>query len=62
MRPLYIVGTQRDVGKTTLSIGLISEFRRRGLKVAYAKPLGQRTTNVEGQIIHVDAILDSLRE
>ena len=59
MRPLYIVGTQRDVGKTTLSIGLINEFRRRGLKVAYTKPLGQRMTNVEGQIVHDDAMVVS---
>ena len=59
MRPLYIVGTQRDVGKTTMSIGLISEFRRRGLKVAYTKPLGQRISDVEGQIIHDDAMVVS---
>jgi len=42
VRPLYIVGTQRDVGKTTFCIGLISALRERGLSVGYTKPLGQR--------------------
>lgn len=54
MKPLYIVGTQRDVGKTTLSIGLVSALRARGLKVAYSKPLGQRTKTVAGKTMHDD--------
>ena len=54
MKPLYIVGTQRDVGKTTLSIGLVHALRQRRLRVAYTKPVGQRTTTVAGQTIHDD--------
>ena len=55
MKPLYIVGTQRDVGKTTLSIGLLSALKARKLKVAYAKPLGQRVTTTNGRMLHDDA-------
>jgi len=59
MRPLYIVGTQRDVGKTTLAIGLLYSFRQKGLKVAYTKPLGQRVATVGGHVLHDDAMLVS---
>jgi BioD-like phosphotransacetylase family protein len=54
LKPIYMVGTQRDVGKTTLSIGLVHALRQRGLRVAYTKPVGQRTSNVEGQTMHDD--------
>ncbi len=54
MRPLYIVGTQRHVGKTTLSLGLLHAFRRRGLSVAYMKPLGQRAKGDDEAVLHDD--------
>jgi len=57
VRPLYLVGTQRDIGKTTLSIGLSFAFRARGLSVAYTKPLGQRVTNIHGRTLHDDAMV-----
>lgn len=59
MRPLYIAGTTRDVGKTTLSLGLLHSFRERGLRVAYTKPLGQRTTTVDDHRLHDDAMVVS---
>ena len=59
MRPLYVVGTERNVGKTTLCIGLISALRERGLRVGYTKPLGQRVTSVGGRPIHDDALVVS---
>jgi BioD-like phosphotransacetylase family protein len=55
VKPLYIVGTQRDIGKTTLSIGLVHALRGRGLKVGYLKPLGQRVVSDHGHILHDDA-------
>jgi len=58
-KPLYIVGTQRNVGKTTFCIGLISALQERGLKVGYTKPMGQRVSNIEGQNIHDDALVVS---
>jgi len=59
VRPLYVVGTERNVGKTTLCIGLIHALRERGLRVGYTKPLGQRITTVEGRQIHDDALVVS---
>ncbi len=59
MRPLYIAGTQRDVGKTTLSVGLSHQFRQRGLRVGYIKPLGQRASKVANQSLHDDAVVVS---
>lgn len=57
MKPLYIVGTQRDIGKTTTSLGLARAFSDRGLSVGYLKPLGQRTVTAEGHVVHDDARL-----
>ncbi|MFW6133065.1 MAG: phosphotransacetylase family protein [Planctomycetota bacterium] len=57
MRPLFIVGTQRDIGKTTTSIGLLHAFRNRGLSVGYIKPLGQRVKGSAGHVLHDDAML-----
>jgi len=57
VKSLYLVGTQRDVGKTTLAIGLLHALRQRGLKVAYMKPLGQRVTSIHGRALHDDARL-----
>ncbi len=59
MRPLYVVGTQRDVGKTTFCIGLIAALREQGLSIGYTKPLGQRILNVAGQDMHEDAVVVS---
>ncbi|MDY6914246.1 MAG: AAA family ATPase [Planctomycetota bacterium] len=59
MKPLYVVGTQRDVGKTTFCIGLIRAFQKRGLSVGYTKPLGQRVSSVAGQPVHDDALVVS---
>ena len=57
MRPLYVVGTMRNVGKTTFCLGLISSLRQRGLNVAYTKPLGRRAKQIEGAPIHDDALV-----
>lgn len=59
MKPLFITGTQRDVGKTTLSVGLLRAFQKRGLRVAYTKPLGQRIHTIEGHELHDDALVVS---
>ena len=59
MRPLYVVGTHRNVGKTTFCLGLIHALRQRGLRVAYTKPLGQRVSTVAGHAMHDDALVVS---
>jgi len=55
VKPLHVIGTQRHVGKTTLILGLIEAFRRRGLKAAYIKPLGQHFKTGPKGAIHDDA-------
>ena len=55
MKPIYIVGTKRDVGKTTLVLGLLHGLRQRGLRTAYLKPLGQHFVQEEGGAFHTDA-------
>jgi len=59
VRPLCVVGTQRDVGKTTFCLGLIGALRKRGLSVGYTKPLGQRVKTVDGHSVHDDALVIS---
>jgi len=39
MRPLYVVGTSGS-GKTATCLGLIQNFKEKGLKVSYFKPVG----------------------
>lgn len=55
VRPLYIVGTERDVGKTTTSICLLHLLRQRGYRVGYLKPIGQHMSTFQGRVIHQDA-------
>jgi len=56
MKPLCLVGTEREIGKTTLSIGILHALRKRGSRVAYCKPLGQRVREVKGRELHDDAL------
>jgi BioD-like phosphotransacetylase family protein len=49
------MGTQRNVGKTTLAIGLLHSLRGMGLRVGYTKPLGQRIASEHGHVLHDDA-------
>ncbi|RKX93997.1 MAG: cobyrinic acid a,c-diamide synthase, partial [Spirochaetes bacterium] len=37
---IYIASTGQNVGKTSLSIGLIGYLREQGYKVAFMKPMG----------------------
>jgi hypothetical protein len=59
VKPLYVVGTERHVGKTTFCLGLINALRERGMSVGYTKPLGQRVSEFAGQPIHDDALVIS---
>ena len=57
VKPLYVVGTNRDVGKTMFCIGLISILQDRGLRVGYTKPIGQRVRSIFGQPVHDDTLV-----
>jgi len=59
MKPLFIAGTSQNVGKTTTSLGLLHAFRKRGLRVAFSKPLGQRIREKGEHALHEDVALVS---
>ena len=57
MRHLYLAATGQNRGKTTVSLGVMDGFRRRGLSTGFIKPVGQRTIIQDGVPADEDAIL-----
>ncbi len=57
MRHIYLAATGQNRGKTTLSLGVMDGFRRRGLSTGFIKPVGQRTVIEDGIPADEDAIL-----
>ncbi len=57
MRHLYLAATGQNRGKTTVSLGVIDGFRRRGLSTGFIKPVGQRTVVTDGIPADEDAVL-----
>jgi BioD-like phosphotransacetylase family protein len=57
MRHLYLAATGQNRGKTTVSLGVMDGFRRRGLSTGFIKPVGQRTVIEDGVPADEDAIL-----
>ena len=54
----FIASTGQHVGKTTLSLGLISGLRKRGMNISYMKPIGQEVEQTKSGIwMDKDAIL-----
>jgi BioD-like phosphotransacetylase family protein len=56
-RHVYLAATGQNRGKTTVSLGVMDGFRRRGLDTGFIKPVGQRTIEVDGVAADEDAIL-----
>jgi dethiobiotin synthase len=54
---IYIVATGQHVGKTTLSLGLVSFLREYGLRVHFAKPVGQQVQKWKQSTVDKDSIL-----
>lgn len=54
---IYVAATGQNRGKTTVSLGLIAALVKRGLRVGFIKPIGQRYQQVDGQLIDEDAVL-----
>ncbi|HFB99944.1 MAG TPA: hypothetical protein ENJ53_03980 [Phaeodactylibacter sp.] len=59
MKPLYVAATGQHVGKTTSTLGLVTNILEHGLNVGYCKPVGQQHLYVEGQMIDKDVTLFS---
>ncbi len=57
MKKVFIAATKQNDGKTTVSLGLISNFQQRFRKIGFIKPIGQRYLEEEGQKIDEDSIL-----
>ncbi len=57
MRKIFIAATKQNDGKTTLAMGLVSNFQSRFKKVGFIKPIGQRYLQEEGEKIDEDSIL-----
>ncbi|WP_456441784.1 AAA family ATPase [Caldithrix abyssi] len=57
MKRIFIAATGRNIGKTSVSIGIISFLLRKGYKVGYIKPISQRFVKIGDRKIAPDAFL-----
>ena len=57
MRHIYLAATGQNRGKTTVSLGVLDGFLRRGLSTGFMKPVGQRTVIEDGVPADEDAVL-----
>jgi BioD-like phosphotransacetylase family protein len=57
LKQIYLAATGQNRGKTTVSLGVMDGFRRRGLSTGFIKPVGQRTVIEEGVPADEDAVL-----
>ena len=51
MRSYFVAATQPNVGLTSVSLGLLRALQRRGLKVAFVKPITKRTPDTEQSVL-----------
>ncbi|MBI4977794.1 MAG: AAA family ATPase [Spirochaetes bacterium] len=56
MIPLFIAATGQNVGKTTMSVGIVNYCIRRGLKVGFIKPVGQKYVQVGDITVDDDSL------
>src|SRR6476646_7455243 len=57
MRHIYLAATGQNRGKTTVALGVMDGFQRRGLSTGFMKPVGQRTIIEDGVPADEDAVL-----
>jgi BioD-like phosphotransacetylase family protein len=57
VKKIYIAATKQNDGKTTVSLGLICNFKERFRRVGFIKPIGQRYLEEEGLKIDEDSLL-----
>jgi len=56
-RRIFIAATRQNVGKTTVSLGLIATLRNRFKKMGFIKPVGQRYMLEKGYKVDEDSVL-----
>lgn len=54
---IFVAATSQHVGKTTSTLGLVSAYMKRGLKVGYSKPVGQKFLDVANIRVDKDTLL-----
>jgi hypothetical protein len=54
---IYVAASSQHVGKTTSTLGLVSGFMNKGLKVGYCKPVGQKSLDINNLIVDKDTVL-----
>jgi dethiobiotin synthetase len=52
-----MAASSQHVGKTTSTLGLVSTFMKKGLKVGYCKPVGQKFLDIQHLRVDKDTIL-----
>ncbi len=57
MRQIYLAATGQNRGKTTVALGVLDGFRRRGFDAGFIKPVGQRYVIEDGIPADEDAVL-----
>lgn len=56
---IFVAATGQHVGKTTSTLGLVSNLQEMGYQTGYCKPLGQKHVTVDGVRADKDALLFS---
>ncbi|MEA1913530.1 MAG: AAA family ATPase [candidate division WOR-3 bacterium] len=54
---IFIAGTRRNAGKTSISLGLAESLINEGYRVGYMKPIAQRYAVVDGEKVSEDVLL-----
>lgn len=57
MKKIFIAATKQNDGKTTVALGLISNFQKKYKRIGFIKPVGQRYLDEEGVKVDEDSIL-----
>ena len=57
VKKIFIAATMRNDGKTTVSMGLIFNFKERFKNIGFIKPIGQRYLEEDGQKVDEDSVL-----
>ncbi|MDP2678547.1 MAG: phosphate acetyltransferase [Rhodoferax sp.] len=56
MRTYFVAATEPNVGLTSVSLALLRALQRRGLKVAFVKPVTKRTPDTEPSVLFARSI------
>ena len=56
---IYVAATSQHVGKTTSTLGIVHEFKKKGINVGYSKPVGQQFLDLGNLRVDKDIILFS---